>query len=116
MAHWIFAIKEILLTQRNTWSYDVTMLLADNLKTLSYAFMHAKFSYYSFYLFIKALQHKCWKSVGHQVLQPAKDVKIKIGSAKDNYESRLITSFADTNNSKISKYIEVYLNQAPHHP
>ena len=25
-------------------------------------------------LFIKALQHKCWRSVGHQVLQPAKDV------------------------------------------
>jgi len=24
-------------------------------------------------LFIKALQHKCWRSVGHQVLQPAKD-------------------------------------------
>jgi len=26
------------------------------------------------YLFNKALQHKCWRSVGHQVLQPAKDV------------------------------------------
>ena len=25
-----------------------------------------------FYLFIMALQHKCWRSVGHQVLQPAK--------------------------------------------
>ena len=27
------------------------------------------------FLFIKTLQHKCWRSVGHQVLQPAKDVK-----------------------------------------
>ena len=26
--------------------------------------------------FIKALQHKCWRSVGHQVLQPAKDGKL----------------------------------------
>ena len=26
--------------------------------------------------FIKALQHKCWRSAGHQVLQPAKDVKL----------------------------------------
>jgi len=26
--------------------------------------------------FIKALQHKCWRSVGHQVLQPTKDVKL----------------------------------------
>ena len=29
------------------------------------------------YLFIKALQHKCWRSVGHQVLQPVKDVKFR---------------------------------------
>jgi len=29
------------------------------------------------YLFIKALQHKCWRPVGHQVLQPAKDVKFR---------------------------------------
>ena len=29
------------------------------------------------YLFIKALQHKHWRSVGHQVLQPAKDVEFK---------------------------------------
>jgi len=28
------------------------------------------------YLFIKALQHKCWRSVGYQVLQPAKDGKL----------------------------------------
>jgi len=28
------------------------------------------------YLFIKALQHKCWRSVGHQVLQPAKVGKL----------------------------------------
>ena len=27
-------------------------------------------------LFIMALQHKCWRSVGHQVLQPAKDGKL----------------------------------------
>ena len=27
-------------------------------------------------LFIKALQHKCWKSAGHQVLQPAKDIEV----------------------------------------
>ena len=31
---------------------------------------------YIFFLFIKALQHKCWRSVGRQVLQPAKDVKL----------------------------------------
>ena len=30
-----------------------------------------------FYLFINALQHKCWRSVGHQVLQPAKDVEFR---------------------------------------
>ena len=30
-----------------------------------------------FYLFIKALQHKCWRPVGHQVLQPAKDVEFR---------------------------------------
>ena len=30
----------------------------------------------TFYLFIKTLQHKCWRSVGHQVLQPTKDVKL----------------------------------------
>ena len=29
------------------------------------------------YLFIKALQHKCWRSVRHQVLQPAKNVEFK---------------------------------------
>ena len=29
------------------------------------------------YLFIKALQHKCWRPVGHQVLQPANDVKFR---------------------------------------
>ena len=28
------------------------------------------------FLFIKALQHKCWRSVGHQVLQPTKDDKL----------------------------------------
>ena len=28
------------------------------------------------FIFIKALQHKCWRSVGHQVLQPAKDGKL----------------------------------------
>jgi len=28
-------------------------------------------------LFIKALQHKGWRSVGHQVLQPAKDVELR---------------------------------------
>ena len=28
------------------------------------------------FLFIKASQHKCWRSVGHQALQPAKDVKL----------------------------------------
>ena len=33
-------------------------------------------NYFYFYLFIKALQHKCWRSVGHQVLQPAKDGKL----------------------------------------
>ena len=33
------------------------------------------FIYVFIYLFIKALQHKCWRSVGHQVLQPAKDVR-----------------------------------------
>jgi len=27
------------------------------------------------YLFIKALQHKYWRSVGHQVLQPAKEIE-----------------------------------------
>ena len=32
--------------------------------------------YLFFNLFIKALQHKCWRSVGHQVLQPAKDVEL----------------------------------------
>jgi len=29
------------------------------------------------FLFIKASQHKCWRSVGHQVLQPAKDVEFR---------------------------------------
>ena len=29
------------------------------------------------YLFIKALQHKCWRSVGHQILQPVKDVEFR---------------------------------------
>ena len=29
-------------------------------------------SLFFIYLFIKALQHKCWRSVGHQVLQPGK--------------------------------------------
>jgi len=33
------------------------------------------FIYLFIYLFIKTLQHKCWRSVGHQVLQPAKDGK-----------------------------------------
>ena len=28
-------------------------------------------------LFIKALQHNCWRSVGHQILQPTKDVKFR---------------------------------------
>jgi len=28
------------------------------------------------YLFIKTLQLKCWRSIGHQVLWPAKDVKV----------------------------------------
>jgi len=28
-------------------------------------------------LFNKALQYKCWRSVGHQVLQPAKDVELR---------------------------------------
>ena len=32
--------------------------------------------YLFIYLFIKALQHKCWRSVGHQVLQPDKDDKL----------------------------------------
>ena len=27
-------------------------------------------------LFIKALQHKSWRSVGHQVLQPAQDIEL----------------------------------------
>ena len=27
--------------------------------------------------FFKALQHNCWRSVGHQVLQPAKDVELR---------------------------------------
>ena len=31
---------------------------------------------YLFFLF-KALQHKCWRSVGHQVLQPTKDVEFR---------------------------------------
>ena len=30
---------------------------------------------YFIYLFIKALLHKCWRSVGHQVLQPDKDIE-----------------------------------------
>jgi len=29
------------------------------------------------YLFIKALQHKCWRPVGHQILQPAKDIEFR---------------------------------------
>jgi len=29
-----------------------------------------------FILFIKTLQHRCWRSVGHQVLQPTKGVKL----------------------------------------
>ena len=41
--------------------------------TLSYLWntIHNLFIYY---LLNKALQHKCWRSVGHQVLQPAKDI------------------------------------------
>jgi len=31
----------------------------------------------SIYLFIKALQHKFWRSVGHQVLQPAWDIEFR---------------------------------------
>jgi len=38
------------------------------------------------YLFIKALQHKCWRSVGHQVLQPAKDGKLGLCEYKTNLE------------------------------
>jgi len=40
----------------------------------TYACMHMHI--YMFY-FIKALQHKCWRSVGHQVLQPAKNVEFR---------------------------------------
>ena len=29
------------------------------------------------YLFIKALQHECWRSAGHRVLRPAKDVEFR---------------------------------------
>ena len=32
---------------------------------------------YLIYLFVKVLPHKCWRSVGHQVLQPAKDVEFR---------------------------------------
>ena len=34
------------------------------------------FFIYLINLFSKALQHKYWRSVGHQVLQPAKDVEL----------------------------------------
>ena len=39
---------------------------------LLYLFIYL-FFLFIYYLFIKTLQHKCWRSVGHQVLQPTKD-------------------------------------------
>ena len=39
-------------------------------------FLHLYNSIHLVILFIKALQHKCRRSVGHQVLQPAKDGKL----------------------------------------
>ena len=44
----------------------------------------------SFILFIKALQHKCWRSVGHQVLHPAKEIEFS-----SSYCTRRPTFFAN---------------------
>ena len=54
------------------------------------------------YLFIYTLQHKCWRSVGHQVLQPAKDIEFrKICLKSCLYDERNYHYFCETHGNKL---------------
>ena len=58
------------------------------------------------YLFIKALQHKCWRSVGHQVLQPAKDGKLGqyVWKVTDRRKNPWCTSHLQPSNLRSNAY------------
>jgi len=74
MLFMLFSVYNIVQWAENEWIQSV--LLADRFSTNNLFGACKKMIIYFIYLFIKTLQHKCWRSVGHQVLQPAKDVKL----------------------------------------